>query len=241
MEKNQAKFRYLLIYEDMKSKIESGEYAAGTKLKTEKEYQELYQASRDTVRKAFGKLENEDYIVRKAAVGTFVKQKKSDYGLTKLESFTEQMRKRNVVPSSEFISIELSALSNQHILKELHLESSEKCYKIVRIRKGDGQPMAYEINYVPERLCPDIQKHLDDHSSLYEIYEKEYRLKLGHGKVQLEAELPSQKVQESLQITHDSPVLKMECVAFLDSGMPLYYVECYYIGEKYFFSTVMPR
>ena len=75
MEKNQAKFRYLLIYEDMKSKIESGEYAAGTKLKTEKEYQELYQASRDTVRKAFGKLENEDYIVRKAAVGTFVKQK----------------------------------------------------------------------------------------------------------------------------------------------------------------------
>ena len=44
MEKNQAKFRYLLIYEDMKSKIESGEYAAGTKLKTEKEYQELYQA-----------------------------------------------------------------------------------------------------------------------------------------------------------------------------------------------------
>ena len=33
MEKNQAKFRYLLIYEDMKSKIESGEYAAGTKLK----------------------------------------------------------------------------------------------------------------------------------------------------------------------------------------------------------------
>ena len=241
MDGNQAKFRYLSIYQDIKSKIESGEYAAGEKLKTEKEYQEIYEASRDTVRKAFGKLENENYIVRKAAVGTFVKQKKSDYGLAKLESFTEQMQKRGVVPSSEFVSIELRFISDQHIMNELAVSDSEKCYRIVRIRKGDDQPMAYEIAYVPERLCPNIQKHLDDHSSLYDIYENTYQLKLGHGKVKLEAELPSANVQESLRIAHDSPVLKMECVALLEDGEPLYYVECYYIGEKYFFSSVMPR
>ncbi len=241
MDKNRTKFRYLSIYQDIKQKIESGEYAAGEKLRTEKEYQEIYGASRDTVRKAFGKLENENYIIRKAAVGTFVKQKKSDYGLTRLESFTEQMRGRGVEPSSEFVSIELGTVSDQHISAELELEETEKCFRIARIRKGDGQPMAYEITYVPEHLCPNIQKHLDNYSSLYEIYESTYHLKLDHGKVRLEAELPTSNIQESLGISHDSPVLKMECVAFLEGGAPLYYVECYYIGEKYFFSSVMPR
>ncbi len=246
-EGNHAKFRYLVIYQDIREKIEGGIYAQGEKLKTEKEYQEEYGASRDTVRKAFGKLENENYIVRKAAVGTFVKRKKSNYTLGKMESFTEQMRERGIAPSSELVAIELIAPGSvntpggQHIAQELELDRSEKCYRITRIRRGDGSPMAYEIAYIPQKLCPDMQKYLDDRCSLYEIYEKVYHHRLGVGKIKLEAELPSVVVQESLEIGHDSPVLKMECVTLLESGTPLYYVECYYNGEKYFFSAILPR
>ena len=47
--------------------------------------------SRDTIRKAFGKLENEDYIVKKTAVGTFVKYKKSNYG-SKADEHTGAIR-----------------------------------------------------------------------------------------------------------------------------------------------------
>ena len=43
------------------------------------------------------------------------------------------------------------------------------------------------------------------------------------------------------QIGHDSPVLKMQCTTMLEDGQPIYYVECYYIGEKYFFSALLPR
>ena len=64
MEEKQSKFRYLQIYQDIKGKIESGEYEQGRKMNTEKEYQKIYNASRDTVRKAFAKLENEEYIGR---------------------------------------------------------------------------------------------------------------------------------------------------------------------------------
>lgn len=241
MEEKTAKFRYLHIYQDIKDKIENGEYAQGQKLKTEKEYQDAYEASRDTVRKAFAKLENEDYIVRKAAVGTFVKYKKSDYTLTKLKSFTEQMTARGIQPSSEFISIELGVVSSRHIQEELKISQEEKCYKITRIRKGNGTPMSYEIAYVPQKLCPDIQKHLDDQSSLYNIYESVYHHKLGIGKVKLEAELPDTIVQKYLKISHDSPVLRMECTTLLEDGTPLYYVECSYIGERYFFSAILPR
>ena len=176
--------------------------------------------SRDTIRKAFGKLENEDYIVKKTAVGTFVKYKKSNYVLSSLESFSEQMRKRGIEPSSEFVSIELNTISNKHIINELEIGKEEKCYKITRIRKGDGEPMAYEIAYVPQKLCPDMQKYLDDRSSLYEIYETVYHYKLGNGKIRLEADLPSSVIQESLRLNHDSPVLKMECTTRLEDEPP---------------------
>ena len=73
MDDSSTKFRYLSVYQDIKDKIEKGVFLQGEKLKTEKEYQQEYGVSRDTIRKAFGKLENEDYIVKKTAVGTFVK------------------------------------------------------------------------------------------------------------------------------------------------------------------------
>lgn len=235
------KYRYLLIYQNIKEKITSGEIASGEKLKTEKEYQDIYHASRDTIRKAFAKLEAEEYIVRKKAIGTFVKQRKLDYTLAKLESFTEQMKVRGIVPSSEFISVELRKISRAHIAHALELKSEEKCYKIIRIRKGDGQPIAYEITYVPQKLCPDMQKYLDDKCSLYNLYENVYHLKLGNGKIRLDAELSNSNLQEYLKISHDSPILKMECTTLLEDNRPLYYVECYYVGERYFFSATLPR
>jgi len=102
--------RYLAIYKQLKEKIENGEYKQGDKLKTEKELQMEYGVSRDTIRKALANLENEDYIIKRPALGTFVRHKKSDYQLTKLESFTEQMKSRGIRPSSEFVSIELITL-----------------------------------------------------------------------------------------------------------------------------------
>ena len=87
----------LLTLDDyyIKDKIEKGVFLQGEKLKTEKEYQQEYGVSRDTIRKAFGKLENEDYIVKKTAVGTFVKYKKSNYVLSgKLFRTDEEKRDR---------------------------------------------------------------------------------------------------------------------------------------------------
>lgn len=241
MEKKTTKFLYMQIYQDIKQKIEDGEYAAGEKMHTEKEYQEIYGASRDTVRKAFAKLESEELITRKAAVGTFVRSKKSNYTLKRMESFTEQMRERGIEPSSEFVAIELKHLTEPHILRELQISEEEKCYKITRIRKGDEKPMCFEVAYIPRKICPDMQKHLDDKSSLYEIYENVYHLKLGIGKIKLEAELPDSLVQKYLNAGHGSPMLRMECVTLLEDGTPLYYVEASYIGDKYFFSTILPR
>ncbi len=241
MSEGKSRFQYFKVYQEIKDKIEQGKVKPGEKLPTEKELQEEFQVSRDTVRKALGKLEQEGFIDRKSAIGTFVRQDKSDYELSYLKSFTEQMKSRGIEPSSVLERIELKTGIRADIREHLQLEEEERCYVICRIRKGDGMPMAYETAYIPYRCCPDIHKYLDDQSSLYEIYENIYHLKLGCGIIHLESEMPSARLQEKLNISKDSPMLFMKCSAFLEDNRPLYYVECSYIGKKYFFSTKISR
>lgn len=241
MTEGKSKFQYYKVYQLIKEKIEQGAVSPGEKLPTEKELQEQFQVSRDTVRKALGKLEMEGFINRRSALGTFVRQDKSDYELSSLKSFTEQMKSRGITPSSELDRIELKRDVRPDIRKSLQLGADDRCYVISRVRKGDGAPMAYETAYIPYRCCPDIHKYLDDQSSLYEIYESIYHLNIGSGVIRLEAAIPSAKLQERLNLTKDSPVLFMKCLTHLEDDTPLYYVECSYIGEKYFFSTKISR
>lgn len=232
---------YLQLYNDLKIAISSGQLNPGEKLPTEVDLREQYNISRDTVRRALAKLENEGFIIRKPPRGTFVKQNKSDYELTELSSFSEQMKARGISPSSELDSIELSALESSEIKAFLSLADDDKCYIISRIRLGDGVPMAYEKTYVPYRLCPDIQKYIDNTSSLFEIYQNVYNLTLNYGTINLESIIAPNFVQKKLVLPNYSPILLMKCLTFQENNEPLYYVECYYIGDKYYFSTKAPR
>ncbi|WP_312695040.1 GntR family transcriptional regulator [Caproiciproducens sp.] len=234
-------FIYMKLYLDIKNKIDSGELKAGERLPTEQDYQKQYQVSRDTLRKALAKLEQDGYITRKAATGTYVKFKKADYGLSRMKSFSELMHNRGLTPSSEILSIEMLEDVDNDVTARLSLSPGEKAYKICRIRKANGEPMAYEIAYIPQKVCPDLHTHLLENTSLYDVYEHVYGLHLNHGEIQLEAELPSPYVQKVLKVKSNSPLLKMTCTVMLESGTPLYYVLSYYIGEKYVFSANLPR
>jgi len=241
MNSEKPRFQYHKVYQDIRDKIEQGIVKQGQRLPTEKEMQEEHGVSRDTVRRALAKLEQEGFINRKSALGTFVRQTKSDYQLSSMKGFSEQMRSRGIKPSSDLDRIELSTSVKPHIREHLRLPEGEKCYIISRTRKGDGAPMAYETVYIPYALCPDIQKYIDDETSLYDVYENVYHHQLGVGTIRLEADIPNQKLQEKLGITRESPILLMNCVVCLMNGTPLYYVDCFYVSEKYFFSTQIYR
>lgn len=228
------------IYQTIKEQILSGSIPPGEKLPTETELQNAYGCSRDTLRKALGKLELDGLIVRKAALGTFVRKQKSTYPLYAMHSFTEQMKIRGVEPSSEILSVEILEAGGQKD-GPLPFTEGEKIYRLARIRKGDGEPMALEIAFISKRCCPDLLRHLSENASLYHIYENIYGLKMHFGDIRLEAEIPNAHVQKRLQIKSNMPVLKMNCTVDLDNGDILYHVICYYIGDKYVFSTKLLR
>lgn len=241
MAQGKNRFIYLTIYDDIYKKIESGEWRPGTKLPNEMDLMKQYEVSRDTVRKALSKMEMDGLISRKAAIGTFVKFNKMDYTLARMESYSEQMRRIHADPSSELLSIELTSDVRPEVAEALRLNKKDRVYRVVRIRKADGDPMAYEIAYVPQKLCPDLHIHITETASLYNIYENIYGHNIKFGHIELEAELASQQTQKVLGVKSGSPMLKMTCTVTLEDDAPLYYVVCHYIGDKYKFTTRLPR
>lgn len=232
---------YRKLYTELHDTISSGALRPGDKLPTEQQLQDSYGVSRHTVRMALAKLENEGLIEKRPPLGSFVRQDKSDYELSRMTSFSEQMRARNMVPSSDLESIELARSTPDTIRTVLRLKPDERCYVIRRTRLANGTPMAYEVAYVPSSLCPDIQRHISEDTSLFEVYQEVYGLRIGTANIKLEALEATSVERDRLGLPEHAPVLKMECLCHLKDGGPLYYVECAYDGTKYFFSTKAAR
>lgn len=64
-----------LIYRDLKSAIMNGDYAAGSRLPTERALAEHFDAARNSVRKTLNQLADEGLIVRHVGRGTFVRNR----------------------------------------------------------------------------------------------------------------------------------------------------------------------
>jgi GntR family transcriptional regulator of arabinose operon len=71
-EDSEMKPKYQIIFDDLKSKILSGEYIVGEQIPTESALQEKYQVSRHTVRKAILDLSNEGFLRSEKGSGTYV-------------------------------------------------------------------------------------------------------------------------------------------------------------------------
>lgn len=235
------KYLYKQIYDDIKARIDNNEIEAGEKLPSEKELQNKYDASRDTIRKALGWLEFEDYLDRKPGKGTFVREKKIDYDFSRIDSFSEQMNRLGRKASSNIVSLDLSTNMPEHIKEILQIPDNGLCYKVSRIRLADGKIMAYEETYIPYECTPNLHEHLTNESSLYKIYEEVYKIKMGVGQLSVEAQLTDKEIQELLNIKPSEPVLKMEgCVTQADYK-PLYYVDCWYRADRYKFTIQLQR
>ena len=82
--------KYLNIYNELMNLIEKGEISPGEKLPSENELMDIYNVSRDTVRKALELLENNGYIHKIKGKGSFVLDiNKFDFPITGIVSFKE--------------------------------------------------------------------------------------------------------------------------------------------------------
>lgn len=230
---------YYQIEEYIKNLIENKDLKPGDMIPSERQFTDLFQVSRMTVRQAVMNLVNEGILIRLKGKGTFVSGKKIGQPLQGLRGFTEEMEKLGFRPSSQLLDFQVAAVSG-HVADLLRLGEEKQVYEIKRIRLADEVPMAIETTYIPFRLVKNLTADIISRS-LYSYIEKECGLEIDSASQSLEAALAGAEEANLLHVGEKAPVLLMERCTYLKSGQPVEFVKAVYRGDRYKFLIDVKR
>jgi len=226
---------YLRIENDLRFKIDSGEWTTGDRIPPEKDLEQTYKVSRITIRRALNELVLDGYLERQRAKGTFVKQP-SDYNpkdsYTVVTSFTQEMHELGKKPSTIWAQVE-KIPATPLFARRLHVKTNSPLLKLSRVRGADSEAITYSetfIGYRPEYSL-DAKDYYD---SLYD-YLAQFKVRVNEQTEYVEAVEPTQELSQLLEMTHNEPLLKrVREASDFESNYYEYSVN-YYIGSKYRF------
>jgi GntR family transcriptional regulator len=220
--------------------IEDGVYRPGEILPPELNLARDYCISRATVRRAMQEMEHEGYIHRVAGKGTFVLRARIDRGLSRMTSFSENMRERGQVVTSRYLEVTRKA-PPEHIAKLLHVEPGTQMTYIYRLRLADDLPIALTISYV--KLPEDValsESELGPDVSLWSLLERK-GVRLVDSDKTLEAILASEEFAHLLEVAVGAPLLMVEGVAYTLGHVPVEFSQVISSGDRYKYTIHVDR
>jgi len=188
-----------------------------------------YGVSRSTVREAIRQLVEEGVLYRIQGKGTFVAGERVQSDLH-LASFTEDMRRRGLVPATIVVSSTLIEAPLE-VRAALGLKAGAQVQRVERLRLAGGIPMAYERGYYPAALIPDLGSQ-DLTKSLYATLATEYGLRIDHAEQTAWAESADAALADPLGIAVGVPLMVFRRTSSAGST-PVEYITSWYRGDRY--------
>ncbi|MER7278370.1 GntR family transcriptional regulator [Dactylosporangium sp. NPDC000244] len=204
------------------------------RLPPERELAEAFGVSRMTVRHALDRLERERRVYRVQGAGTFVARPPIAKTI-ELTSFTEDMRRRGLVPGSVLRVFETVA-AGPEIGYALSLSPADEVVHVERVRTADGIPMCLEHAYLPAALVPGLTTL---EGSLYSELHRRYRIRITHAEQSIRATVLDQEAAARLDAPPFSPALLVERTAFDERDRPVERAMSTYRGDRYSFEIAV--
>jgi len=209
---------YINIKNDINAKIVEQIWSIDSRIPTELELMDMYNAGRETVRKAVAMLVQEGVLYRKRGIGTFVRRNSPSLTLEPLISLSALMRTMGHDERSEIISFDKKTV-DENINKKTKIPVGTVVVNINRKRLIDNIVIAVEESFFL----------WDDDVNDYDFSESITNFLLGYRKVKLEkleqvfTKLkPDEKQKEMLAIKDDQNVIELERWTYVE-GVPHVY------------------
>lgn len=223
---------YMQIYQDLKDKIKNREYEYGQTIPSEQELQAYYDVSRITVRQALGQLEQGGLVVRSRGRGTVVsRQNMIEESLAAIRSFTDEMRDRDMVPGTSFVSVD-QVEADEKLAEIFSCEVGSPLYLIRRVRTANERPIVLFETYLPGRFEMPLETGRY-YGSLYKLLNE-----LGISppvsiEERFEAIVAAKDLAETLGILPGAPIMKRTRVSFNQDADVLEYTLSFYDATRY--------
>lgn len=231
---------YHQLAEQLREGIESGQYPVGAQLPSVRELAQQEGISYMTARQAIGELVKQGLLEIRKGLGAYVARSKITYDSLRLSSFTEDMRKLERPSYSELLALEITE-PTPSIARHLQIEVRERVIRIERLRYGGNEALVLDCSYLVAALCPGLEQSRLETTSLYELLEGKYGLKLVHSAEWLEATGANAYEAELLQIPERTPMILVRGVTYLTDERPIEYYKSLFRGDRFRFKIDTSR
>lgn len=224
--------KYIQLYNKLLEQIENKELQEGDKLPSEKELMEMYNMSRDTVRKALNMLVQDGHIEKsKGKVATVVSRNQFNFPISAIKSFKEL---HVGVENSTYVENLEIAKGEKEIIKKLGISKDEEYFKLIRIRKIEGERIIIDKDYIPRKYVANIPlKAAQD--SLYEYLENDLGLKISYCTKEITVHKITDEDRELLDIKDFDMVVVVKSFTYLEGGHLFQYTEARHRPDKFKF------
>jgi GntR family transcriptional regulator len=223
---------YHQLFELLHHEIASGKWKPGDMIPPESELVSRYRVSRITVRKVLELLAREGLIVRERGRGTHVAQPRLEHGLSRIVSFTDDMRQRGFHASTQVLYSGLLP-APESIARELRIEEGTELARLDRLRLADGQPMCVEQSYLVHKYLPGILDHDFSTRSLREVKVGEYGIRWSRARQTIQAILATLELAQVLSVKKGAALLYIERVSYSQEDVPVELLRVYYRADRY--------
>lgn len=232
---------YQQISEQIRDLYYNGDIQSGDQIDSEQKLANSLHVSRGTVKKAISTLIDEGTLIQIHGKGTFVTGHDVAYPLnTELHSFAEILEMQHLPFTTRVIKQELLP-ANKLIAKNLGIKEGESYLYLERLRTVKDEKLMLIENRINIEDCPGLEDIDFNNKSLFTEIEKVSKKRIGFSKSTYEALTVGSERGNLLDISADSPILKMQQTVYFDEKHVIEYGSVWLKGNKYFLTTTLQR
>ena len=225
--------KYQEIFNDLQEKILNGSYLAGVLLPTEKELQDQYKVSRDTVRKALRLLTEKGLIQKVQGRGSQVlKQELLNFPVSGLTSYKELVDSLGLNSQTRVISLDLMTVDEQTALQTGFPEGSQ-VWKLLRTRSIDGIVSVLDLDYLVKDCVPNLTQEIAQ-TSIYAHLEEELGLDISYAQKEITIQASTER-ERLLMDNQDDYLVLIRSRVYLGDTRQFQYTESRHKIDKFQF------
>lgn len=226
--------KYLEIYENIREQIVNHKLKANTYLAGEFELMKIYDASRDTVRKALNLLANNGYIHKEKGKGSLILDNSMiNFPVSGLTSYKELEQSKLIGSSHTYVKEFVMMKADDEMKQLLYMEDGE-VFKVVRVREIDGEKIILDTDYLKADIVKGLEvKHAQD--SLYDYIENELGLRVSFARKEITVIPATQEEKELLDMKDFDLLVCVRSFTYLEDATLFEYTISKHRPDKFRF------
>jgi GntR family transcriptional regulator len=223
---------YEQIVDQVRSLIKKNNLKQGQTFCSEGDIAQLLGVSKMPVRQAFQKLRSEGLLVIAKGKRPIIGSGRVPWNFQQLRGFSEEMRRRGLVPSAKLLSMKLIE-PELEVAQALKLSPEERVYCATRLRLVNGDPVAVVTSYLPARIFTGIDHQDLEKQSLYHIFEHSYKRKLHWAEEVIGASAAGEEEAGVLEASIGIPILVIKETSYDTQDIAIEYSVSLLRGDRY--------